>query len=109
MKVGKPDTLPGHLVDARRLDPAIVKAHIATTQIIGQDEYNVGSWRGVTGGDGQRGQQREQQGEQRCSQLGLQHSSFHTLSSTHFRHFHLQQLAEFLEFAGSVAVFLHRE
>jgi len=42
VKVGKPDTLPGHLVDARRLDPAIVKAHIATTQIIGQDDNHIG-------------------------------------------------------------------
>jgi hypothetical protein len=47
VKVGKPDTLSGHLVDARRLDPAIVKAHIATTQIIGKDVDDVRTLAGL--------------------------------------------------------------
>jgi hypothetical protein len=47
VKVGKPDTLPGHLVDARRLDPAIVKAHIATTQIIGKDDDDIRTFAGL--------------------------------------------------------------
>lgn len=42
MEVGEHHAFPGHLVDARRFDPAIVKAHIAAPQIVRQNHNDVG-------------------------------------------------------------------
>ncbi len=39
MKVCKPYSLPSHTVNIRGIDPAIIKAHIATTKIISKDEH----------------------------------------------------------------------
>jgi len=43
VKICKPDSLSSHPVDARRLDPAIVKAHITTTKIVSQDNNDIGT------------------------------------------------------------------
>ncbi len=43
MKVRKLHTLPRHLIYARCLDPAAIQTHVATAQIIRQDDNDIRS------------------------------------------------------------------
>ena len=47
VKVGEYHPLVGHLFDARCLDPTVVQGHIAATQVVGQDDHDVGRAVGV--------------------------------------------------------------
>ena len=73
-----PDAVPDgltarELIDARRLDPAVVEAHVPTSQIIGEDHDDVWPRLGLAG---QRGRRAQQAGEdEEATQIRCLHGS----------------------------------